>query len=112
MPVELQLTPSIATYDFVTTLNDADFVIEMAWADRSGAWFMSLSTTAGEIIFSGVKVVIGAFLGRRSTNPRGPAGFFVVEDTSGANLDAGFDDMGVRVRVLFFTGEEFFALGA
>jgi len=107
------MRPSVPSYDFTTTLSDADFLVEIDWADRSGesgAWFMTLSTAAGEAIFSGVKIVIGAFLGRRSTNPRGPAGFIVCEDTSGNNLDAGFDDMGTRVRVLFFTGEEFFAL--
>jgi hypothetical protein len=109
MPQLLPFEPSIPNQRVATTLDGTQFVFDVRWNGRAACWFMDILDADAEPIVMGIAVVIGAMLGRRSVDPRGPAGFIMAEDTSGTGLDAGLDDLGTRVRVLFFTGDEFYA---
>lgn len=106
MPSRLPLIPSVANYRFGTDLGGEQFLIDVRWNDRAGAWYLDLYTEDEEPIYSGIKVVLGAILGGRCSSDRFPDGAFVAADLSGAGRDAQYDDLGVRVDVLFYSSSE------
>jgi len=109
MPQRLPLIPSEPHYRFSTELGGVVFIIEMRWNTRDAAWYMSVFDETEIPILSGMKLVLGALLGRRSVDPRRPGGAFVISDLSGSGTEAGFDDIGERVVVSFFSEEELLA---
>ena len=102
MPQTLPFVPSIAHYDFSTVLDGTPFKFEVRWNGRDGAWYMDLLDEEGVGIVAGVKIVLGALLGGRIVDQRFPRGVFQADDTSGEGREAAFDDLGTRVRVLFY----------
>lgn len=112
MPQVLPITPSLPSSRVGTVLDGVPFILEIYWNGREEAWYMHVFDGEGEIIRHGIKIVLGAFLGRRTADPRYPAGFLVAADLSGEGRDAGFDDLGTpanggRVVVYFYTYDEF-----
>jgi hypothetical protein len=88
-------------YDFSSTLEGKLLTFELRWNERSGAWFLSLFDDTGAAIFSGRRVVLGADLLGRSSDSRLPPGMLIAYDASGADLDAGRNDLGSRVQLLY-----------
>lgn len=76
------------------------------WNSRDAAWYFDLLAEDDTVIVLGVKVVLGVSLGHRSKHPWLAANILTVVDTSGQNLDAGFDDLGARVVVVHSTLDE------
>ena len=103
MAVALPLVPSDPSYEFVTSLGVATYTVGVRWNGRDGAWYLDLADADGDPIRSGLKIALGVLIGDRSTDPRWPAGVFLVTESSGTGLDAGIDDLGARVRVLFLS---------
>lgn len=89
-------------YDFEVELEGRSYAFAFRWNERAGAWFMTVHDAAGIILVAGRKVVLGASLLGRSRNPALPPGGLVAIDTSGADIDAGRDDLGERVLVVYY----------
>ncbi len=106
MPQQLPLAPSIANYRVGTVLGGVSYLLDVRWNGRAEAWYLDVLTEDEEPIRRGIKLVLGSALGRRCVDTRFPPGILVAADTSGAGIDAGFDDMGERVVVLYFAPEE------
>lgn len=110
MPQLIPLIPSEAFYNFTTTLDGDDFQFDVRWNGRDEAWYFDLLTVDQTPIISGNKIVLGTSPGGRSADSGFPAGLFIVLDTSGAGIDATFEDIGVRVQMFFYTDAEILAL--
>lgn len=106
MPQQLPLIPSIPHSRVSTTLAGAQYLLDVRWNARASAWFMDLLAEDETPICHGIKVVLGAAMGGRSTHPRFPAGMLMAVDLTGQGREAGFDDIGTRVVVYFFTAED------
>lgn len=102
MPQILPFQPSLANYTVSVTLLNIEYIFQVRWNQRDTAWYFDLLDDTESPIYSGIKVVLGAFLGSRCTDPRWPIGVFVATDTSNQGLDAGFNDLGARVQVVFY----------
>lgn len=87
-------------------LESVTYTLEFRWNDRDGAWYMSIGDAEGEIIAAGRKVVIDLPLFFRFVDPRLPPGQFFGVDTSGQKLDAGYEDLGERVQLIYFESTE------
>lgn len=103
----LPLIPSVPNYRVGTTLSGIVYLLDVRWNERDAAWYMSLLTEDERMIRAGMKIVLGTFIGIRSTHPDFPPGFFRAFDRSGQGEDASFDDIGDigndgRVVVYFF----------
>lgn len=107
MPQRLPLIPSVPAYQFGTTLDGIQYLFNIRWNTREEAWYMDILKEDETPIRHGIKVTLGSFLGRRSVNPDFPPGVLMAYDTSQENRDAGFDDLGTRVVVFFYTLDEF-----
>jgi hypothetical protein len=113
--------PSLNDYDMDLVLNGMHYSMHVYWNDRDtvldadgntlidGAWYFDLSDASGNPLIYGVKIVLGAFLGKLCQDPLFTAGSIVVMDTSGANQDAGFDDLGARVQGYYIPSQDLMA---
>ena len=105
MPVQIPFIPEEFNYSVSTVLDDTEFTFDVYWNGRDEAWYFDLSDADG-IIRSGIKIMLGSFLGRRSVDPRYPNGTLVASDLSNEGVDATFQDIGVRVVVFFYSADE------
>lgn len=106
---QLPLLPSVAFQSFSTVLLTTTFIVNLRWNTRDAAWYFDLLDETESRIISGVKIVLGIPLARRSTDPRMPLGIFYAVDLSGENNEATFDDLGTRVVLYFYPAAEWFA---
>lgn len=91
----------------LTTLDGRVYLLEFEWSSRAAHWFISLSTSEGDPIATGVKVVADWPLFRlASWDDRAPPGAVVALDTSGESRDPGFADLGDRVVLVYYDEEE------
>jgi hypothetical protein len=102
--LSLPVIPSVPHYDFTTVIEDRTYLFEFRWNDRDSAWYMSVFEQDNTPIISGVKVVLGVGLGRRSNHPLFFDGVFRAVDTSGLLVDPTLDDLGTRVEIRYLTG--------
>lgn len=107
---QLPLVPSIAEYRFGMTLNNVLYIIDLRWNSSESAWYMDWYKEDETPIAIGIKVVLGAYLGRRCGEAPFTVGVLVAVDTSGAKREAGFDDLGTRVVVRYIPVEDLIML--
>lgn len=103
MPSLLPFVPSRNNYRIGIALNGARYLIDnIHWngRDGDGAWYFDIREEDETLILAGFKVVIGTDLSRRSTNAFFSRFRIDVLDTSGSNIDAGYDELGVRIQVM------------
>ena len=88
---------------FTTVVNGARYEVTVRWNDRAGVWVMDIvDPTTGATLVSAMPIVLGADL-LQSFAPE--LGTMLAIDTSadvGLGVDAGVDDLGTRVIVLWF----------
>jgi len=92
---------------FATTVGDARYVVTTKWNDRAGVWTMDIADgDTDELLVSGMPVVLGSDL-LRSFCPR--LGVMIAVDAEtdpGEGSEAGAEDFGSRVEVVWMTREE------
>lgn len=110
MALLIPFQPSIPFYRFSTTIENVEYVFDARWNGRDSAWYFDVSGVDNTPIVSGVKVVLGTYLGRTVDHPLFRDGVIVAVDTSDAGLDASFDDLGTRVQVMRLTLDEVLSL--
>lgn len=103
----LPLIPSVPYYSFSTALGDKTFNFVVRWNTRDAAWYLSIYDAEDVALSIGIRIVLGAMFGNSVADPlRMPPGLLYAEDISSAGIDAGFDDLGTRVRVVFDSFDE------
>ena len=109
MPQILPLEPSVAFYQFGTTLDQLPCIIDARWNSRDNAWYLDFFDTEEIPIAFGVKAILGVHLGRRLTHEIFRQGVLVAADLSGKGIDATYDDIGQRVELRYYTNFEVMA---
>jgi hypothetical protein len=99
--VTLPLVPSIANYRLGTLLDGVQYTVDVHWNARAGAWYMDFYTADETPIRMGIKIVLGVLLGGRVPDPAFPHGAMFAIDMTGSGTDAGIDDLGTRVIVVY-----------
>ncbi len=110
MPIQLPLQPGVPFYRLDTVIDDDAYVIDVRWNGRdndgAGAWYLDFYDEDETPIVIGVKIVLGAYLGRGTLHRLFQEGVFVAIDTENTRLEATLDDLGKRVQVRRYTIEE------
>ena len=104
--VQLPLIPSVARYRFGTTLDGVQYLFDVRWNGRQGVWHMDILTEDAVAIIVGATLVLGFWVAARSVDAVRPPGLFTLRDTSDNGEDAGFDDMGERVLLYYWSPSE------
>ncbi len=104
MALVLSTSREHPSYRQVTVVDGRAYLFRFAWNARRARWLVSIYEAETEDpILLGLTIVDGWPLGRRSRDPRLPAGSFVAYDPSGSGLDPGFGDLHAEGRSpLFF----------
>jgi hypothetical protein len=97
---------SIANYRFGTQIQGTTYIFDVYWNSRDAAWYFHVRDISETMIQAGIKIVLGAYLGRRSNDPLFRDGVFVAVDLANKGQEAGFDDLGSRVLVQYIPAEE------
>lgn len=108
----LPFTSDLPRYTFTTTLDGEVYAFAVHWNQRDGAWYFDVLEEDGTAIVHGIKIVLGANLGRAVRHPLFDSWVWRAVDASGQNLDAGRSDLGQRVHVIRRSLAEFMAIRA
>ncbi len=108
MPQIMPMVPSVPFYRLATAVDSTAYLIDVRWNERDAAWYLDFYEEDETPIAMGVKVVLGAYLGRSFQHPLFRDGVFVAVDTSGQRLDATLDDLGTRVHIRRYQIPEIF----
>lgn len=104
--LEMPLLPRFANYRFGATIETVPYLFDVRWNSRDAAWYMDVLEQGEAPIVLGVKLVLGAYLGRRCNHALFKRGVFMMQDTSGEGRDATFDDLGSRVVLVYMPIDE------
>jgi hypothetical protein len=115
----MPVIPGEVNYDFGTTIEGVGYIFVIKWNERDkakdadgnlitdGAFYFSVYDVGGNPLATGIKIVLGTYLGRRYVSiPLFSDGVFTAFDTSGAGLDAGINDLGSRVLFLYIPNHD------
>lgn len=108
--VILPFVPSVPYYEFTTTLESSVVKFRVRWNERDAAWYFDCELDDGTVLRQGVKVVLGTYLGRACNTSIFAQGAIVAHDMTKQARDAGYDDIGERVQVRYYTALELQAL--
>lgn len=108
--VTLPLVPSIPNYRFGTQLDGVQYIIDVRWNGRDGAWYMDFLQADETPIKYGIKIVLGATLGGLVTDPAFPPGVLIAVDQTGNGREATLDDLGSRVLVVYIPAADIAAV--
>lgn len=106
MPEALPLVPSIPSYRVGVSLAGVQYILDVRWNAREGAWFLDVLAEDETPIRRGIKIVLGTLLGGREVSDEFPLGVLQAIDLTNTGTEAGLDDLGDRVVVLFYSFEE------
>lgn len=73
-------------------------------------WFLDVYDANEKPIWNGIRIVIGTYLGRACNASPFTDGVLMAFDTSGKGLDAGFDDFGTRVKLVYMPAVDLLAV--
>lgn len=74
------------------------YVVSLSWNERAGAWSMEIATPSGEVLVSGIPLVLGPKLLTRFADDRLPAGTWFVVDTLDEGVEPSLDSLYVDGR--------------
>ena len=92
---------------FICQLGDTKYQFTVRFNDRSGTWSMDIADdVTGDYILTGIALLLGQDL----LAPYNLGiGRMLVVDNASTGKDAGVDDLGVRVTVVWFSPDEVIA---
>ena len=101
--IALPVIPNVAYYTFSTVIETEVYTFVFRWNVRDASWYFDCTMEDGTVLQQGVRVVLGAYLGRACTQGFFNQGVLVARDTSGQGLEAKFEDFGTRVELLYLS---------
>lgn len=88
--------------EFSVSLEGVNYVFDVRWSERAGAWYLDVLNEDGDYLAVGRKLVCDfPVVGHRETNPDIFPGYLWIVDTSGQQIDPGPDDLGSRVLMYY-----------
>lgn len=106
MIVVLPFVSSISEYRVGCVIDGNTYYFDVHWNARAGLWFFDCYETDLTPIAHGVPIVLGTYLARSVQHVLFRSGAIAAIDTSGQARDAGFDDLGDRVNVAWYSVDE------
>jgi len=86
-------------YSQITDFDGIDYLLEFRYNQRENAWYFSISLADETLLFSGIKVEIGANLLERFSDVRLPQGTLFALESGNDTSTAGLLELGIDSRV-------------
>lgn len=103
--ITLPIPTSTPSFRFRCTLDQQNFQFLLTWNMRAG-WFLSMSDSTGNVIFSSTRIVAGWDMLSFRSAPTRPRGALYCVDSTGRNETPGFGDLGLRHNLIYVSPEE------
>lgn len=91
----------IEDYEIEVELSAVSFLLRFTWNYREEFWYLTISDVDGNVVAGNVKLVISKPLLLEVPGTDKPDGNLIAIDTSGADLEAGLNDLGERVLLMW-----------
>lgn len=101
MAYEFSLPSGETDYEFSTQLDDVTYVFRLLWNERDASWYLSVYDANLEPIALGLRCVLGVKLGGRRAHPFFANNMLSLYDSARSGVEAGIDDLGSRVKLLW-----------
>lgn len=113
-PLVLPFVLDAAYQSMEVALEGVSYRIAYAWNRRTASWYLSISTAEGTALVSGLRMVLDWPLleQHRAREPRLPPGRLFAFAIDGGEGEAGFADMGRRVKLFYYTAADVAAIQA
>jgi len=99
----IPFTPGDPNQDLTVTLDGEPWGIVARWNGRDNAWYLDIYEADRKPIAMSIKVVLGVKLGRKYTHRFFSNRALIAWDESNTGIEAGLDDLGSRVSVIYMT---------
>lgn len=107
MQFEIPLLQNTAAWRQRVTLDGSDFLLDFAWNEREGAWYLTIYTADEDLLLASRKIVTARPLLKRFRFVAGlPAGEFFATDFTGEISYAGYSELGTAVRFFYLDAAE------
>lgn len=106
MSVEVPLKKGLPFFDLQVELESVTYTLTLRWNERAARWFLDVADVTGEVLHLGGMCVVADFPIAPHITGREPRGALIFVDTSGEGLDPGFEDLGERVVLRYYTVAE------
>lgn len=103
--ITLSIPKSTPSFLFRCTLDQQSFQFVLTWNMRAG-WFLSMSDSAGGVIFSSTRIVASWDMLSFCSAPTRPRGALLCLDSTGKKENPGFSDLGLRHELVYIPPEE------
>lgn len=110
MALLLPIQPGNPNFTIDVDMDGVTYTLQFKWNARAPGWFVSISTSTGEVLVLARRLPVNWPLWWRNRDPLLPSGYLMLNDTTGADLDPGVEDLGARVQVVYVTAAEVAAL--
>lgn len=97
---------TIPYYSETVDLDGENFLLVFKWNVRDESWYLSMYQEDETPVAVGMRLVVGWNPIRRLIGTDAPLGALYVHDTTGTDEEAGFDELGTRVLVLYYDEDE------
>ena len=87
-------------------LGELEYTYTLTYRERQDAWYIDLFDADGESILLGKRLTVNTAPIWRYRSDAMPAGQIVVVDTSGADTDPTYEDLGYRVRLAWVPDDD------
>ena len=93
-------------HEYTVDLGEVEYTYTLTYQERQDAWYLDLYDADGESLLLGKRLTVNTAPLWRYRGDSMPAGQIVVVDTSGADSDPTYEDLGHRVRLAWVPDED------
>ena len=99
--LDLPVRSDLDGYSFSIELDAVTYLLRFRYNDRMSVWLMDIADTGGNDVLSGVPLLTNCDLIGRFRSDALPPGRFLAFDTTGNAANAGRNDLGNNVKLLY-----------
>lgn len=99
--IEIPTRSDLKAHEFQIELDGVVYTLGFRYNERMGRWIMDIASATGAEVLNGIVLLTNVPLTDDYVIDGLPPGRFICEDRTGSNKDAGQEDLGNDVRLLY-----------
>lgn len=105
--IEVPVRNDLSWYSELVDLAGVIYLLTFAWNTRDERWYMDIAQEDGTTLINGIPLVVDFPLLSRFASNLLPAGMLMAVDNTGGGEEAEDEDLGDRVKLIFYPVSEF-----
>lgn len=99
--IEIPVRSDLKSYEFTIDLENVTYTLRFKFNERMNLWIMDIADSVNEDIVNGVPVQSNIDIFGQIVSDDIPPGQFIAIDETGADRDAGEDDLGNDIKLIY-----------